>query len=56
MRLIPVCPVLPSLSLSLLFRSTKDPGQKAFAFNVGIGQVVRGWDEGELTETPQCGE
>jgi len=28
------------------FWSTKDPGQKAFAFNVGIGQVVRGWDEG----------
>lgn len=21
-------------------------GQKAFSFNVGIGQVVRGWDEG----------
>jgi peptidylprolyl isomerase len=24
----------------------QDPGQKAFSFNVGIGQVVRGWDDG----------
>jgi peptidylprolyl isomerase len=30
------------------FWSTKDAGQKEFAFNVGIGQVVRGWDEGML--------
>lgn len=26
--------------------STTDPGQKEFSFNVGINQVVRGWDEG----------
>jgi len=28
------------------FRLFSLPGQKAFSFNVGIGQVVRGWDEG----------
>lgn len=30
-------------------RSTKDPGQKEFSFNVGVSQVIRGWDEGCLT-------
>ncbi|XP_064652005.1 uncharacterized protein LOC135502797 [Lineus longissimus] len=31
------------------FWSTKDPGQKAFTFEVGIGKVIRGWDVGCLT-------
>ena len=28
------------------FWSTKDPGQEAFSFPVGLGKVIRGWDEG----------
>ncbi|KAA6395419.1 MAG: putative FKBP-type peptidyl-prolyl cis-trans isomerase, partial [Streblomastix strix] len=31
------------------FWSTKDPGQKVFTFKVGVGQVIRGWDEGFLS-------
>eukprot|EP00045_Choanoeca_perplexa_P013367 m.151404 g.151404 ORF g.151404 m.151404 type:complete len:171 (+) comp16337_c0_seq9:487-999(+) len=31
------------------FWSTKDPGQKPFAFDVGIGQVITGWDVGCMT-------
>lgn len=27
------------------FWSTKDPGQQPFTFKVGMGQVIRGWDE-----------
>ncbi|KAG6968227.1 hypothetical protein JG688_00005907 [Phytophthora aleatoria] len=30
------------------FWSTKDPGQTPFTFNVGLGQVIKGWDEGVL--------
>lgn len=30
------------------FWSTKDPGNEAFSFNVGVGHVIRGWDEGLL--------
>jgi len=44
-------PPLPVTSLTGMkkFWSTKDPGQKAFAFNVGVGQVIKGWDEGFMT-------
>lgn len=34
--------------LSQKFWSTKDPGQKPFTFNVGMGTVIKGWDEGVL--------
>jgi FKBP-type peptidyl-prolyl cis-trans isomerase len=30
----------------LHYRSTKDPGQRVFSFKIGLGQVIRGWDEG----------
>lgn len=31
--------------LSQKFWSTKDPGQEPFTFAVGLGQVIKGWDE-----------
>ncbi|XP_066292196.1 uncharacterized protein [Branchiostoma lanceolatum] len=31
------------------FWSTKDPGQKPFTFQVGLGKVIQGWDEGCLS-------
>jgi peptidylprolyl isomerase len=31
--------------LSQVFWSTKDPGQQPFTFQVGLGQVIRAWDE-----------
>ncbi|CAH9130624.1 unnamed protein product [Cuscuta epithymum] len=34
--------------LSQKFWSTKDPGQKPFTFQIGQGQVIKGWDEGVL--------
>ena len=47
------------------FWSTKDPGQKIFSFAIGLGQVIKGWDEGvaqmrvgenaTLTLTPDYG-
>eukprot|EP01035_Chromulina_nebulosa_P020767 gene20767-26927_t len=32
--------------LNVKFWSTKDPGQKPFTFQIGLGQVIKGWDEG----------
>ncbi|KAL5263555.1 hypothetical protein ACHWQZ_G008805 [Mnemiopsis leidyi] len=31
------------------FWSTHDPGQRAFTFKAGVGQVIQGWDEGTMT-------
>jgi hypothetical protein len=30
------------------FWSTKDPGQKPFAYQAGVGGVIKGWDQGCL--------
>merc|ERR1712228_198576 len=30
------------------FWSTKDPGQQAFSYQAGVGQVIKGWDQGLL--------
>ena len=30
------------------FWSTKDPGQQAFTYKAGVGQVIKGWDQGLL--------
>lgn len=35
--------------LNVKFWSTKDPGQEPFTFNIGRGQVIKGWDEGVMT-------
>ena len=35
--------------LNSKFWSTKDPGQEPFTFKVGLGQVIKCWDEGVLT-------
>lgn len=34
--------------LSKKFWSTKDPGQEAFTFQIGLGSVIKGWDEGVM--------
>jgi len=34
------------MDLNKVFWSTKDPGQKPFSFQIGVGQVIKGWDEG----------
>jgi len=34
--------------LGVKFWSTKDPGQEPFTFQVGLGKVIRGWDEGVI--------
>lgn len=31
------------------FWSTKDPGQKPFQFELGMGRVIKGWDEGVMS-------
>ena len=30
------------------FWSTKDPGQQPFSYQAGVGQVIKGWDQGLL--------
>mmetsp|Transcript_25231 Transcript_25231/g.42564 ORF Transcript_25231/g.42564 Transcript_25231/m.42564 type:complete len:113 (-) Transcript_25231:82-420(-) len=35
--------------LGVKFWSTKDEGQKPFTFNIGLGQVIKGWDEGVMS-------
>lgn len=30
------------------FWSTKDPGQKVFSYDAGMGRVIKGWDQGCL--------
>lgn len=35
--------------LSVAFWSTKDPGQQPFTFRIGLGQVIKGWDEGVMS-------
>ncbi|KAJ8505608.1 hypothetical protein OPV22_006494 [Ensete ventricosum] len=34
--------------LSKKFWSTKDPGQQPFTFKIGLGSVIKGWDEGVM--------
>lgn len=54
---------LPPCSPSVRWRhSTRDPGQQPFSFRVGVGEVIRGWDEGclsmqkhELSRLTICG-
>jgi peptidylprolyl isomerase len=36
-------------NLNEKFWSTKDPGQEPFKFKLGLGQVIKGWDEGVLS-------
>merc|ERR1712048_939169 len=33
------------------FWSTKDPGQKPFSYQAGVGKVITGWDQGCLGMT-----
>ncbi|KAJ3695854.1 hypothetical protein LUZ60_001231 [Juncus effusus] len=34
--------------LAKKFWSTKDPGQQPFSFKIGLGSVIKGWDEGVM--------
>ena len=33
----------------IILISTKDPGQSPFTFQIGMGSVIRAWDDGVLT-------
>eukprot|EP01105_Mastigella_eilhardi_P019461 TRINITY_DN4579_c0_g1_i2.p1 TRINITY_DN4579_c0_g1~~TRINITY_DN4579_c0_g1_i2.p1 ORF type:complete len:130 (+),score=31.07 TRINITY_DN4579_c0_g1_i2:54-392(+) len=35
--------------LNVPFWSTKDAGQKPFTFQIGLGKVIKGWDEGVMS-------
>lgn len=35
--------------LNTKFWSTKDPGQKPFDFQIGMGNVIKAWDEGVMS-------
>ena len=35
-------------------RSTKDPGQQAFAYQAGVGAVITGWDQAAPRTPPPC--
>jgi len=35
--------------MSQKFWSTKDPGQEPFTFRVGMGEVIKAWDESVMT-------
>jgi peptidylprolyl isomerase len=51
--------------LKVPFWSTKDPGQQPFTFKIGLGSVIRAWDDGvidmkqgevaRITATPDYG-
>lgn len=41
-------PLLAADESVLRRRSTKDPGQKPFSYQAGVGQVITGWDQGLL--------
>lgn len=36
------------MDMAVPFWSTKDAGQKAFSFKIGLGLVIKGWDEGVI--------
>ncbi|KAJ4458974.1 putative Protein pelota [Paratrimastix pyriformis] len=36
------------LENGIKFWSTRDPGQNVFSFRIGMGKVIRGWDEGVM--------